>query len=56
MTYWATTFLIFAVIAGVFGFGGFAVTAVGLAQILCGVFVVMFLITLVIILVRGRRG
>ncbi len=38
--------LIIAIIAAVFGFGGIAAAAVGLAKILFWIFVVLFLISL----------
>ncbi|SPJ31814.1 unnamed protein product [Candidatus Protochlamydia amoebophila UWE25] len=34
MLRWAITFLIIAIIAAIFGFGGIAATATGIAQIL----------------------
>ena len=51
MINWAITFLIIALIAAVLGFGGIAGTAVGIAQILFFV----FLILCVIAFVMGRR-
>ena len=51
MLYWAAIFLIIAVVAGLFGFGLIASTAVGIAKILFVVFLVLFLISLVL----GRR-
>ena len=51
---WALTFLIVAVIAGVLGFGGIASASVGIAQILFFVFLVVFLVTLLLHLLRGR--
>lgn len=44
---WSVSFLIIAIIAGVFGFSGIAGTAVGVAKILFVVGLVMFLATLV---------
>ena len=52
MLSWAVTFLIIALIAAVLGFGGIAGTAVGIAKILCVVFLVLFIISLVM----GRRS
>ena len=48
MLNWAVTFLIIALIAALFGFGGIAASAVGFAKILFVVFLVLFVISLVI--------
>jgi len=50
---WALTFLVIALIAAVFGFGGIASASAGIAQILFFVFLVLFAVTLVARLVRG---
>jgi uncharacterized membrane protein YtjA (UPF0391 family) len=55
MLYWAVVFLIIALVAAVFGFGGIAVAAAGIAKFLFFLFVVIFLIMLVLGL-RGRRS
>jgi uncharacterized membrane protein YtjA (UPF0391 family) len=47
MLSWALTFLIIALIAAVFGFGGIYVAAAGIAKILFFVFIVLFVISLV---------
>ncbi len=47
MLYYSLIFLIVAVIAGFFGFGGVATAASGIAQILFFVFLVGFIITAV---------
>ena len=52
MLYWALVFLIIALVAGVLGFGGIAVAATDIARILFFVFLVVFLATLVLGLVR----
>jgi len=52
---WALTFLIVAIIAAIFGFGGIATTAAGIAQILFVVFIVLFLASLLYHLISGRR-
>lgn len=52
MLRWAILFLIVAIIAGVFGFGGIAAAATDIARLLFVVFLVLFLIALVV----GRRG
>ncbi|MBN9088953.1 MAG: DUF1328 domain-containing protein [Reyranella sp.] len=47
MLYWASMFLVVALVAALFGFGGIASTATGIAQILFVIALVMFLVTLV---------
>lgn len=54
MLSWALTFLVIAIIAAIFGFGGIASTASGIAQILFVIFLGLFLISLIVGLVRGR--
>ncbi|WP_166831312.1 DUF1328 domain-containing protein [Thalassoroseus pseudoceratinae] len=49
---WALTFLIIALIAAVFGFGGVYAAASGIAKILFFVFLVLFVVSL--IMGRGR--
>ena len=49
---WAVTFLIIALIAALFGFGGIAVAAAGIAKILFFIFLVLFVISLIF----GWRG
>lgn len=51
---WALTFLVIALIAAVFGFGGIASASVGIAQILFFVFIVLFVIAMVVRAVQGR--
>jgi uncharacterized membrane protein YtjA (UPF0391 family) len=53
MLSWAFFFLIAAVIAAVFGFGGIASAFAGVAQLLFWLFVVVFVVTLVMHLMRG---
>ncbi len=53
---WALTFLLVALLAGIFGFGGVASASMGIAQVLFFIFLVSFLITLVMYLVGGRRA
>src|SRR5206468_2055689 len=52
MVRWAVIFLVIAIIAAVFGFGGIAGDAAWIAKILLVVFVILFVISL--ILGRGR--
>lgn len=54
MLYWAVIFLVIALIAGLFGFGGVASASVGIAQILFFVFIALFVVTLVFRAFRGR--
>jgi uncharacterized membrane protein YtjA (UPF0391 family) len=51
---WSIAFFIIALVAALFGFGGIAVAAAGIAKILFAVFIVLFLLTLVVHLLRGR--
>lgn len=54
MLRWAIAFLIIAIIAALFGFGGIAATATGIAKILFYIFLVLFLIALLFGLLGGR--
>ncbi len=47
MLYWSAVFLIIALVAAVFGFGGIAGSAIGIAKILFFVFCVLFVLSLV---------
>lgn len=51
---WAVTFLVVAIIAAFFGFGGIAVASAGIAKILFFVFLVLFAVVVVGSLFRGR--
>ncbi len=51
---WAVAFLVIALIAALFGFGGIASASAGIAQILFFVFIVLFAIAIVMRVVRGR--
>ncbi|HYE98417.1 MAG TPA: DUF1328 domain-containing protein [Planctomycetota bacterium] len=51
---WSLTFLVVALIAALFGFGGLAGEAAGIAKILFFAFLIVFVISL--IFGRGRRG
>ncbi|MGC1686016.1 MAG: DUF1328 family protein, partial [Candidatus Acidiferrales bacterium] len=44
---WALAFFVVAIIAAVFGFGGIAVAAAGIAKLLFYLFLVLFLVALV---------
>ena len=52
MLRWALGFFVIAIIAAIFGFGGIALAAAGIAKILFFLFLVLFLLTLVGGLVR----
>lgn len=52
MLTWAFTFLIFSLVAALFGFGGIAATSADLAQILFYVFICLFILSLVTGLLR----
>ncbi len=54
MLQWALSFLVIALLAAIFGFGGVAAVSIELARILFFVFIVLFLITAVMHLVRGK--
>jgi len=54
MLHYAVVFLVIALVAALFGFGGIAAGAVDIAKILFFVFVLMAVVTFVISLVRKR--
>ena len=54
MLSWALVFLVIALIAGALGFTGIYLAAAGIAKILFFIFVVLFVISLIMHLVRGR--
>lgn len=54
MLYWALMFLIIALVAAIFGFGGIASTATGIAQILFVIAIVLFLVSLLAGVLRRR--
>jgi uncharacterized membrane protein YtjA (UPF0391 family) len=47
MLRWALIFFVVALVAALFGFGGIALAAAGVAKILFYLFLILFLITLV---------
>lgn len=47
MLSWSITFLVIALIAAVFGFGGIAASAAGIAKILFFIFLILFVVSLV---------
>ena len=52
---WAIAFFIVALIAALFGFGTIATGAAQIAQILFFIFLVLFVISLIVGLARGRK-
>ncbi len=56
MLRWALIFLVVAIVAALFGFGGLAETSAGIAQVLFFIFIAIFVIALIVHFVRGRRG
>jgi len=54
MLRWAITFLVIALIAAALGFSGISGAAVGVAKLLAGVFILLFLASLVMHAIRGR--
>jgi uncharacterized membrane protein YtjA (UPF0391 family) len=52
MLRWAVAFLLIAIVAAVFGFGGIAGDAAWIAKILLVVFLILFVLSFVM----GRRG
>ena len=52
---WAVFCLILALVAAVLGFGCLAGTVVGIAKILFFVFLVLFVVSLLVNALRGRR-
>ena len=52
MLRWTLTFLVIALVAALFGFGGIAVAAAGIARILFFIFLVLFLVSIMSGLVR----
>lgn len=52
MLYWAAVFLVIALVAGLFGFGGIAAASAGIAQILFAIFLGLFVVALLAHLFR----
>ena len=51
MLWYAWVFLVVALIAAIFGFGGIAAASIGIAKILFFIFIVLFIVSLLF----GRR-
>ena len=54
MLSWVVTFLVIALIAGILGFGGVAGASIEIAKVIFFIAVVLFLVSAVISLARGR--
>ena len=54
MLIWVVTFLVVALIAGILGFGGIAGVSIEISKIIFFIAVVLFLISAVVGLARGR--
>jgi len=52
---WVVTFLIVALIAGILGFGGIAGASIEIAKIIFVIALVLFLVSAIFGLARGRR-
>jgi uncharacterized membrane protein YtjA (UPF0391 family) len=55
MLHYAVVFLVIALIAALFGFGGIAAGAVEIAKLLFFVFVAMAVVAFIVSLIRNRR-
>lgn len=55
MLNWALMFFIVAIVAAIFGFGGIAGSAAGIAKILFFGFIILFALSLIFNLVRGKK-
>lgn len=55
MLRWAAIFLVLALVAAVFGFGGIAATSAEIAKLLFFVFLIVFAVSLLMGLAAGKR-
>ncbi len=55
MLHWIITFLVLAIVAAVFGFGGLAVEFAAIAKFMALLFVVLFVASLIYGIITGRR-
>ncbi len=55
MLYWAFVFLIIGIIAAIFGFGGIAGAAIGIAKVIFFIFIALFVIFLILGFTVFRR-
>ena len=56
MLSWVVTFLVIALIAGVLGFGGVAGVSIEIAKTIFFIAIVLFLVSAVIGVIRGRSS
>jgi len=56
MLSWVVTFLIIALVAGLLGFGGIAGASIEIAKIVFFIAIVLFLVSAVMSIVRGRTN
>lgn len=56
MLRWAIAFLVIALVASVFGFGGIAGTAISIAQLIFYVAIILFVIAIIGGVFAGRRS
>jgi uncharacterized membrane protein YtjA (UPF0391 family) len=56
MLYYIVTFFVLAIVASLFGFSGLAVEFAGIAKLLAGIFIVLFLITLIYRIITGKES
>ncbi len=54
MLYWTLVFLVVALIAGALGFGGVAATSAGIARVLFGIFLILFVVSAVVQIFGGH--
>jgi uncharacterized membrane protein YtjA (UPF0391 family) len=55
MLWWSVVFLVIAIVAGVFGFGGISVAAAGMGKILFVIFLILFVLNFVFHLFRVKK-
>ena len=56
MLSWVVTFLVIALIAGILGFGGLAGASIEIAKIIFFIAVILFLVSAIMSVARGRGG
>lgn len=56
MLNWIITFFLLAIIAAFFGFGGLAGSFASIAQFLAGLFVILFVASLIYSVITGRKA
>ena len=56
MLSWVITFFLLAIVAAIFGFGGLAGAFASIAQFLAGIFIVLFIASLIYSLISGRSA